>query len=173
MAYKQQINSKLSNTLFKLKEKLENKKMSIYEVFDAYGWKQKGYLNQSDFGKLLKLVDSSYSQKQIHTAFQIIDSRGIGTISVEGFVKYFYSAIQNSNINQNQNQNYNRSNAHSNSLSPKNISNYPSKNPNENLLRGMIAASINNFALNPQKVTNDYSNPKRKSSFNSGVNGWF
>ena len=35
--------------------------MSIYEVFDAYGWKQKGYLNQSDFGKLLKLVDSSYS----------------------------------------------------------------------------------------------------------------
>lgn len=35
--------------------------MTIYDVFEAYGWNQKGYLNSSDFAKLLRLVDNTFT----------------------------------------------------------------------------------------------------------------
>jgi Ca2+-binding EF-hand superfamily protein len=83
LVFKQQTSLKASNAFFKLDEKLKNKQMTIYQVLDAYGCSEKKYVDLSDFCRLIKVIDSSFSNEELRYSFSLIDKKGIGKIPCE------------------------------------------------------------------------------------------
>lgn len=68
--------------------------MTINQVLDAYKCSQKGYVQLHDFDRLIKVIDKTFTDLELKTAFRIIDNNTAEKIPIDNFIKYFHKTTR-------------------------------------------------------------------------------
>lgn len=68
---------------------LNKRNATLYKVFKAYDRDDSGELSLDEFGKIMKRLDSSFTEDEIETIFEIVDTDKSKTIDFDELNSYY------------------------------------------------------------------------------------
>ena len=80
---------KVKNCFLKLHRILTSKNLTLYKTFYAYDTDKNGQLALDQFQKIIKRLDTSFTDDEIRTIFQIIDNDHSQTIEFGELNSYY------------------------------------------------------------------------------------
>lgn len=83
------LDQKVKKCFVKLHKILTTKNLTLYQTFYAYDTDKNGDLTIVEFEKIMKRLDTSFSEDEIRTIFQIIDIDHSKTIEFDELNSYY------------------------------------------------------------------------------------
>lgn len=84
-----QLENKVRACFRKLEATLNKKNLNLYKVFIAYDGDKSGELTLDEFSKVMKRLDSSFTQGEISLIFDLIDQDRSKTIEFQELNSYY------------------------------------------------------------------------------------
>ena len=80
---------KVKRCFVKLYKILSSKKLTLYKTFSAYDTDKSGELTIEEFEKIMKRLDSTFTQDEMQAVFEFIDTDRSKTIEFEELNSYY------------------------------------------------------------------------------------